>query len=248
MENPLEYSPRVANETAVRLLKMGFAPQARRFLEREIPGKLGRERKLIRAQIALAENLPRQAEVDLLNIESVAANLLRAQARSQIGDHNAAATLYSSGGEKDEALRQAWFAEDWKRLKKTQDTAIADMAALVDLGLSEEGTEENLQTQVREQTRARSKLRTHSAKSGQPAIRSKHYCKKIHHLKSTVNQRKNSTKTRQGLPNLKNPEIEFSYWHQNVPTGEQMTLRVTIHLALEMQGLITGERGAGEIR
>ncbi len=145
------YAPKVANDAAERLLSLGFAPQALPFLKDRITGALGRERQLLRSRIALAENRPRQAEAELENLTDDAADVLRAQARSQVGDHSAAATFFSSGGKPEQSLRQSWFAEDWARLMDTQAGATADIAALAALSASASGTKEDAKPESKDE-------------------------------------------------------------------------------------------------
>ncbi len=130
----------ITNATASRLLDLGFPEAARPFLETDTLGDAGRARRILRSSAALAEGRPRQAELDLAGVEGRDADQLRAQARSALGDHHAATALYSSMGEHDRSLRQAWFAEDWGRLVESEDTAMADIAALVSLSENEPDT------------------------------------------------------------------------------------------------------------
>lgn len=122
--------PRISNAAALRLLEAGFADAARPFVAQDIAGKLGLERKLLRAKIAIREGQPRQAEAAILNVDGADADLLRAEARSMTGDHLAAADLYASNGEQERSQRQAWLAEDWGRLLQSQENTLANGAAL----------------------------------------------------------------------------------------------------------------------
>lgn len=124
-------TPEVANAAAERLLDLGFAAQAKPFVEHDATGDAGRTRRILRARISLAESQPHQAEAHLIGLAGDAAKQLRAQARDLAGDHRAAADLYLANGQVQESLRQSWLAEDWTSLMSSQDDMLSDVAALV---------------------------------------------------------------------------------------------------------------------
>ncbi len=128
----------IANKSADRLIQIGFPERARPLVSADAAGKAGRERQLLRAEISLLEGKPRQAEVDLLALEGQEADLLRARAKSQYGDHSDAARMYASAGDTDQFLRQSWLAEDWDQLLLTNDRVLSDGAALASLESSED--------------------------------------------------------------------------------------------------------------
>ncbi|MEO3413217.1 hypothetical protein AAFO92_01035 [Roseovarius sp. CAU 1744] len=126
--------PKIANTTAARLLEIGFAEVARPFVARHLAGKPGRERMMLRARIAIMEGRPHQVEAELLSVEGADADLLRAKARSMVGDHLAAADFFVATGDTEQSRRQAWLAEDWNRLLEAEDPALSSSAALALLG------------------------------------------------------------------------------------------------------------------
>jgi hypothetical protein len=121
----------VINTVAKRLLALGFTDKARTFLIPPAAGEQGRTRALLRAEASLLDNRPRQAEVDLLGLTGVDVNQLRAKARSQVGEHMAAAQLFSAGNQPDMAKREAWLAEDWDMVLAANDPVLTDVAMLV---------------------------------------------------------------------------------------------------------------------
>ena len=141
--------PDVANAAARRLLAAGFTPAARPLVAATLKGPVGDARQLIRAGISLKEGRPRQAEIDLLGLTSSDANLLRARARSDVGEHTAAFQLYKSAQMDEEAIRSAWLAEDWDQLSKQDDTVLADVARLMQ---SPSSTPDEDETEARQNT------------------------------------------------------------------------------------------------
>ncbi|KRS11305.1 hypothetical protein XM53_17150 [Roseovarius atlanticus] len=96
---------------AEHLLDAGFYQQSRDMLEQTFHGRNMRQARLIRARAALKLNQPRLAEVELLGLEGKDVNILRAQARSMVGEHRQAYELFRSAGLEAEANREAWLAE-----------------------------------------------------------------------------------------------------------------------------------------
>lgn len=136
---------KVSNDVAARLIGIGFTDPAREFIAQDVGGRLERERKILRARIALLEGRPKQAEADLVDVEGNDADLLRAEARSMSGDHLAAADTYAALGDQQNSVRQAWLAEDWNRLLQAEESALSSGAALALLndGGSQDGTNED---------------------------------------------------------------------------------------------------------
>ena len=130
-DQPDAIDAQVSNAAAKRLLALGFTSKARQILAPQATGEQERERALLRAEIALMENNPHQAEEALLGFVGNDVNLLLAKARSQVGEHKAAATLFTSGNQPDMAKREAWLAEDWDMLLAADDPVLTDVAMLI---------------------------------------------------------------------------------------------------------------------
>lgn len=122
---------KAGNAAATRLLALGFVPKARQFITPQAAGRQGRVRALLRAEASLMESHPRQAEVDLLGLVGEDVDILLAKARSQVGEHKAAAQLFASGKQPDMAKREAWLAEDWDMVLAANDPVLTDVAMLV---------------------------------------------------------------------------------------------------------------------
>lgn len=128
--DPEELGAEIANAVAARLLSVGFHGAARGFVKPSTTGPQNRARKLLRAKIALREGRPRQAEVDLLGITGRDANLLRAQARSMVGEYAAAHDLYLSSERPNEAVKQAWLANEPARVGDVEAPGMSLLAGL----------------------------------------------------------------------------------------------------------------------
>lgn len=102
----------VALEVSRHLVDMGFYKQASDVLTRNFEGAYSRRAKVLRAKAAIHLGLPRRAEVEILGLDGKDVNVLRAKARSLLGQHKQAYELFSSVGMTDEADRQAWLASE----------------------------------------------------------------------------------------------------------------------------------------
>ncbi len=124
----------VVNAAAKRLLALGFTTKARQFLTPEADAEHRRMRALLRAELSLKENHPRQAEAALLGLDGEDVNLLLAKARSLIGEHKASAQLFASGNQPSMARREAWLAGDWDMILAADDPVLKDVARMVNQG------------------------------------------------------------------------------------------------------------------
>jgi hypothetical protein len=79
----------------------------------------------------LLQQRPRQAEVELLGLDDTAANVLRAEAKSQVGDHTAAQALYIAGEQSEKAAEAAWLAQDLDALGRSSDPVLRRTAEVL---------------------------------------------------------------------------------------------------------------------
>ena len=119
-----------ANAVASRLIALGFSPRAEIYLRPGADGDLGAARRLLRARAALAQMKPRRAEADLLGLSGAEADMLRAQARSMGGDHQAAQRLFAKLDKPDRMLEEAWLSGDWDTLRSSGDTLWLEVAEM----------------------------------------------------------------------------------------------------------------------
>ncbi len=105
--------PAVANDLAGRLLSLGFPGRAADLIDASVPlaDDTRVDRRLLRAEIALARQEPRQAQVALLDLPGERANLLRARAHALAGEHAAAQRLFTAAGASDAARVASLLAE-----------------------------------------------------------------------------------------------------------------------------------------
>ncbi|MCW8843830.1 MAG: hypothetical protein OQK00_10485, partial [Rhodobacteraceae bacterium] len=109
-----------------RLVAMDFPDQGADVLG-TIPFHMTERERILRARLALSNGRPRQAEAELLGIESPDAQKLRARARALAGDHERAAAAYSEIGMQEAAAHQSWLAGDWTQALP-QETPTAQQA------------------------------------------------------------------------------------------------------------------------
>jgi hypothetical protein len=138
---PEALDPAAATAAGRRLLSLGFLSEAARFARPEVPNGASRARQLLRAEIALNDGRPLEAERALVSLSGKEVDLLRARARSRAGDHDAARRIYTGLGRMEAARRQAWLAADWPALAEDADAPMADVArAILKAASRDEGT------------------------------------------------------------------------------------------------------------
>jgi len=124
-------APEIAAAVAKRLLDNGFETAALEFVSAPTPGPEGRSHRLIRAEIALAQNQPRQAEVELIGLDGPEADALRAQALELAGEHRAASEYFMASNQPDKAQNAAWLAEDWEQVSTSEDPLLQNVARMM---------------------------------------------------------------------------------------------------------------------
>ncbi|MBK0325904.1 hypothetical protein I5535_01215 [Rhodobacteraceae bacterium F11138] len=118
----------LTNKLARRLIDLGFAEPALTLLASSGSQQVAPERKLMRAEAALALNLPHRALVELLSVQGPEAVRLRAQAMAQNGDHRLAGQVFRDAEMNAEAARDLWLGEDWETGVDDQSSPYARMA------------------------------------------------------------------------------------------------------------------------
>jgi hypothetical protein len=122
--------PRMGNKIARRLLDLGFPGLAQPYLRSPANGLDLLNRRILRAEVNLKNGAPREALVNLLELDRADANIIRAKAKSQLGEHGAARLLFLSAGETEAALREALLAEDWQQVEAIADQDLVDVVLL----------------------------------------------------------------------------------------------------------------------
>ncbi|MDQ7069247.1 MAG: hypothetical protein Q9M48_00585 [Rhodobacterales bacterium] len=130
-ETPDQIDPNTANFVADRLIQLGFSSPASNFILAPTEGAAGRDRRVLRARLALVERRPRRAEAELLGLEGPQVDKLRAQAQSMTGNHGRAQQFYASLDQAVPENSEAWLAEDWDHLATTENEIIAAAAQLM---------------------------------------------------------------------------------------------------------------------
>lgn len=125
-----QIAPKVANAAAKRLISLGFFPQAETFLRGFVDGDEGRVRKALRAEAALGQMRPRQAEAEMIGLVGTDVDRMRAQARVARGDYDSARQIYQNIAAADAAAEAAFLAGDWGQVAATGRETQAAFATL----------------------------------------------------------------------------------------------------------------------
>jgi hypothetical protein len=115
---------------AERFLDLGLAESALQQLDSLSEPTSAPEARIARARALLALGRPEEAEIILIGQRSDEVARLRAEARSQMGDHVFAKSIFSDSGRTSEAVTSAWLSGDWQDVAES-DTVLAPAADLM---------------------------------------------------------------------------------------------------------------------
>lgn len=118
------------NRIAERLIEAGLPEHAEEFLERGAEGTAGRERRILRARIALETGRPRRAEADLMGLAGPDVDSLRGQARRASQDYAGAVQFLAASGEVAAAAEAAWIGGLWGDAAELNQGLFSDAAQL----------------------------------------------------------------------------------------------------------------------
>lgn len=118
----------LGDKLARRLLDLGFAEPAVRLLAGSTEGSVSEDRRLLRAEAAIDQELPYQALVALLGIEGQEVARLRAQAMLQIQDYEAAGRMLDMSNDLEGAARSFWLAGSWQPAEGEEQTVYGKIA------------------------------------------------------------------------------------------------------------------------
>lgn len=115
---------------AKRLLDLGFPEQAFAILEQGKSRNLSVADRLLRAEIALANELPHRAMIEVLNVSTPEAADIRARAMRANGDYETAGQVLLEAERPEIAARNLWLGEAWDRSADTQEPRYGRLAQL----------------------------------------------------------------------------------------------------------------------
>lgn len=116
------------NALARRFLDLGFPRPAIRLLSGAANGPVSPARRLLRAEAALADGLPREAMAALLPLSGPQADALRGDALAQLRDHARAAAVLGAADNPDAVARNLWLAGALNAAAATGAPRYGDMA------------------------------------------------------------------------------------------------------------------------
>lgn len=117
------------NRMAARLLALGFAERAEMLLRAEARQEAARDRRLLKARLALALGRFEDVERSLAGMSDPESNRILAEAAARNGDVERAMLLARGGSDPSYAL-MALRAESWPNLVGQEDTLLAELADL----------------------------------------------------------------------------------------------------------------------
>lgn len=125
-----------------RMLELGLPAVALDSLNDVTDPKLEHRKRLIQAKALLESSSPEEAEILLIGLTGDEVSKLRALARSLMGDHDYARTIYAGMGQKTDAGTEAWLSGDWNQILTTSAAPFSSVAGIImanaDVNISQE--------------------------------------------------------------------------------------------------------------
>lgn len=117
----------VGERVARRLIDLGFAESAEKWLNRYNEIARTEMQRSMRAEIALSRERPRRALVELVGLKGREATALRAEALWESGEFQKVAQELTSVEDFDGAARGLWLAGNWAAVPNIADTRYAQV-------------------------------------------------------------------------------------------------------------------------
>jgi hypothetical protein len=105
----------LGNEMARRMLDLGFPDAAERLLADPENARNSIQRRILRAEIALARDLPNRALLELSGLAGEDAQRLQARAMARAGNYIAAAAVYQEIPDLPSVARAYWMSGAWNK-------------------------------------------------------------------------------------------------------------------------------------
>lgn len=134
----------LTEKIAKRLLDLGFAEQAQRFLFQIDITKASRQRRLLKAEAALRMELPHQAMVALLGMEGNDVDKLRVEAMLQKRDFEMAGQMLRDEETSETAARSLWLSDQTQQVDGNADNRYARVSEVTQELRQEEAVETEL--------------------------------------------------------------------------------------------------------
>ncbi len=147
------------NQIADRLVSLGFPEPAERILSYPASERMSEARRLLRARIALAKQLPNRALVELAGLETVAAEKLRAEALSMTGSFGLAADSFQRADDMENVSRAHWLGGTWNLIPEGGSERFETTATLLESLLSEDLASEGQLSKAKQLLEASAKTR-----------------------------------------------------------------------------------------
>ncbi|MCH2163735.1 MAG: hypothetical protein MK098_03655 [Marinovum sp.] len=119
---------RTENAVAQRLIGLGLLKLAAQMLSDSSTGEAGRTRRILRAELAIANDEPREALSQMIGLSGDDVDRMRARAFEASGELARAQELYHQLGESDSSVDMAFLAGDWTTVAQSERSALAQTA------------------------------------------------------------------------------------------------------------------------
>lgn len=126
--NEIELPVELADATARRLLDIGFPEMAMAYLSASETRSASSERRLMRAEAAIALGLPHRALIELLGVTGPDAEKLRTDAMWQNGDIRLASEILRDSLGSEDAARGFWLADSLDQVDPGSENKYTTMA------------------------------------------------------------------------------------------------------------------------
>lgn len=123
--------PKITIAFAERLLDLGMPEPAIERLKNIPDTASNPSARKSRARALLAMSRPEEAEILLIGLQGEDVDRLRAEARSRMGDHDYAKTVFAKLGANQDALDSAWLSGDWQDVASQIKDARSPAAIMV---------------------------------------------------------------------------------------------------------------------
>lgn len=117
-------------DVAERYLSLGFGIAAQGVVDMIPDQPVNPRRQKLAAQIALQLRRPALAQAELLGLNDMDANLIRAKAKKMAGAYLEAHEIYRDSSLAEDAETTAWLSEDWEKLLANDASVLGAIAGI----------------------------------------------------------------------------------------------------------------------
>lgn len=158
-DRPEGMSMPTRTELVKRLIQLGFYSEAELIMSAQQDFPVTADYRTLRARLSLGLNRPREALALLGTLSHDEANMLRAQARLDLGEYEQAYAMYAALDDTTERARVAWLSDEWKQLLEESDPVFGPVVEMAQSDLRQsnniDGMLQRTQDTLKESAQAR---------------------------------------------------------------------------------------------